>query len=245
MISGVRASSTRIEFDLVDDREGVAALDHLPHVVFHVVAQIVEAELVVRAVCDVGGIGLTALIVVKPVHDHADGHAEELVNLPHPLRVAACEIVVDGDDMHALAAERVEIDGGGRDKGLAFAGAHLRDRALVQDQAADQLDVEVALLEGALGGFAHRRKSAGGQVVNRLTGGEFGPKLVGLRAELLVGQRFEFGLERVDRGDHRAVALEAAVVGRTENPFHYGVDFQGAEHLRPFQSRLSKLSLRS
>ena len=44
--------------DLVDDGEGVAALDHLRHVVFHIVAEIVEAEFVVRAVGDVGGVGL-------------------------------------------------------------------------------------------------------------------------------------------------------------------------------------------
>ena len=47
--------------DFVDDGEGVAALDHLRHVVFHVVAQIVEAEFVVGAVGDVGGVGLAAL----------------------------------------------------------------------------------------------------------------------------------------------------------------------------------------
>ncbi len=42
--------------DLVDDAEGVAALDHVlaPH--RHVVAQVVEAELGVRAVRHVGGV---------------------------------------------------------------------------------------------------------------------------------------------------------------------------------------------
>ena len=57
MISGVRASSTRIEIDLVDDRVIVTALHHRLAVVFHVVAQIVEAELVVGGVGDVGGVG--------------------------------------------------------------------------------------------------------------------------------------------------------------------------------------------
>ena len=97
--------------DFVDDGEGVAALDHLRHVVFHVVAQIVEAELVVRPVGDVGGVGLAALLVVEPVHDHADRQAEELVDLAHPLGVAAGEVVVDGDDMDAFAGERIQIDG--------------------------------------------------------------------------------------------------------------------------------------
>ena len=59
MISGVRASSIRIEFDLVDDGVDVPALDHVLQPVLHVVAQIVEAELVVGAVGDVAVVGLS------------------------------------------------------------------------------------------------------------------------------------------------------------------------------------------
>ena len=40
---------------------------------------------------------------------HTDGQAEEAVNLTHPLGVALGEIVVDGDDMRALARQRIEI----------------------------------------------------------------------------------------------------------------------------------------
>ena len=71
MISGVRASSIRIEFDLVDDRVDVAALDHVLGPVLHVVAQIIEAELVVGAVGHVAGIGRLALGILQPMHDHA------------------------------------------------------------------------------------------------------------------------------------------------------------------------------
>ena len=224
--------------DLVDDGEGMAALHHLRHVVFHVVAQIVEAELVVGAVGDVGGVGLAALVVVEAVDDDADGHAEELVDLAHPLGVAAGEIVVDGDDVHALAGERVEIDGERRDQRLAFAGAHLGDRALVQHQAADQLNVEMALLERALGGLAHGGESGRDQIVERLAGGELGAELGGLGAQLIVAQRVELGLQRVDRGDLRPIALQPAVVGRAEDPLHHRVELQRrAEHFRPFQCR--------
>jgi len=55
--------------DLVDDREDVAALDHVLHAILHVVAQIVEAELVVGAVGDVAVVGLLALLVVEAMHD--------------------------------------------------------------------------------------------------------------------------------------------------------------------------------
>jgi hypothetical protein len=59
------------------------------HVVFHIVAQIVEAEFVVGAIGDVGGVGLPALVVVEAMHDHADAHAEEAVDLAHPFGIAA------------------------------------------------------------------------------------------------------------------------------------------------------------
>ena len=44
--------------DLVDDREGALALHPLVELGDHVVAQVVEPELVVRAVRDVRGVGL-------------------------------------------------------------------------------------------------------------------------------------------------------------------------------------------
>ena len=165
MISGVRASSIRIEFDLVDDGEVVPALDHRAELVLHVVAEIVEAVFVVGAVGDVAGIGFAALVVVEAVDDDADRHAEELVDLPHPVGVAAGEIVVDGDDVDALAGERVEVDGERGDQRLALAGLHLGDGAFVEHHAADQLHVEMALAEGALGGLADGGEGGDEQIV--------------------------------------------------------------------------------
>ena len=220
--------------DLVDNGEVVPALHHLRHIVFHIVAQIVEAELVIGAVGDVGGVSLVALLVVEAMHDDADAHAEETVDLAHPLGVAAGEVVVDGDDVHALAGERVEIGGESRDQRLAFAGAHFRDGALVQHEAADQLDVEMALLEGALGGFAHGGESGGCEIVERLSGGEGGAELIRLALQLLVAQRREFRLQRIDGGNLGPIALEPPIIGGAEHLLQYR-----AEHIRPFRPRAS------
>ena len=57
--------------DLVHDREGVAALDLFGEVLGHVVAQVVEAELGVRAVDDVARVGALLLLVGLHVLDHA------------------------------------------------------------------------------------------------------------------------------------------------------------------------------
>ena len=152
----------------------MAALHHLVARVLHVVAQVVEAELVVGAVGDVGGVGGLALGVGQAVDDDADGEAEEIVDLAHPVGVAAGEVVVDGDDVDALAGQRIEIDRQGRDQRLAFTGAHLGDGALVEHHAADQLHVEVAHAEHALAGLAHHGEGRDEQVVELLALGELG-----------------------------------------------------------------------
>ena len=150
--------------DFVDDGVVVAALHAVLDFELHVVAQVVEAELVVGAVGDVGGVGGAALVVVEVVDDDADGEAEELVDLAHPLGVALGQVVVDGDHVNAVTGERVEVAGEGGDEGLAFAGLHFGDLALVQHHAADQLHVEVAHLHGAPAGLADNRKGFGKQL---------------------------------------------------------------------------------
>ena len=71
--------------DLVDDREVMRTLDVLLQVELHVVAQVVEAELVILAVSDVAGVSGLAIGVADAVHDHADGEAEKRVDAAHPL----------------------------------------------------------------------------------------------------------------------------------------------------------------
>ncbi len=240
MISGVRASSIRIEFDLVDDGVDVPALDHVLQPVLHVVAQIVEAELVVGAVGDVAVVFLLALLVVEPVHDDADGQPEELVDLAHPLGVALGEVVVDGDDVHAAAGERVEIDRQRCDQRLAFAGLHLGDLAVVQDHAADELHVEMALAERALAGLAHGGEGRHQDVVERGAVGDLFLEGLGARAQLLVGELLEFLLQRVDGVDAGLIGADAALVGRAENlagerADHAGIPFRGRNASLPNQ----------
>ena len=85
----------------------MAALHHLLFVDRHIVAQIIEAQLVIRAVGDIGGIGRAALLRGQIVDDEADGQPQKTVDLAHPLRVALGEIIVDRDDVHAPSGQRV------------------------------------------------------------------------------------------------------------------------------------------
>ncbi len=195
----------------------VAALDHLAHIVSQVVAQIVEAEFVVGAVGDVGGVGAVALALAQAVDDDAHVHAQEAVDLPHPLRVALGQIVVDGDHVHALAGQGVEIDGQGGDQGLAFAGPHLGDAAPVQHHAANQLHIVVTLAERALGRLAHGGEGLVHEVVEGLALGEAVAELLGFGPQLFIRQGGVLRLQRIDQQRARQVRLDLAVVGRAEN----------------------------
>ena len=216
----------------VDDGELVAALDAIVQVVLHVVAQVVEAEFVVGAVGDVGGVGGAALHVVQIVDDHADGQAQHVVNGAHPFGVAAGQVVVDGDDVHAAAGERVQIGGQGGDERLAFAGLHFGDFAFVQDHAADQLHVEMAHAQRAAARFADQGERRDQGRLDRILQfllvvgigdleafhalEDLRPEFRRLRAQFLVGKFFHLRLERVDRLDEGLDALDVALVLRAD-----------------------------
>ena len=134
------------------------ALDVILDIELHVVAQVVEAELVVLAVSDIGAIGDLALLIGHAVDDDADRQAEEIVNSPHPFGIAPRQVVVDGDDVHTASRQRVQHRGQSRDQRLALAGFHFGDSSLMQHHAADELHVEVALADSPLGGLAHDGK---------------------------------------------------------------------------------------
>ena len=216
-MSGVRASSTRIEFDLVDDREVVIPLQDLRQVRLHVVAQVVEAQLVVGGVGDVGVVGDLLGRLFHAGDHHAHAEPERVVDEAHPLGVAAGEVVVDGDDVDAAAGQRVEIDRERRHQGLALAGLHLRNVALVQEDAAHELHVEGAEAEGAPGGLPGVREGLGEQVVEGLALGEALAELDGLGGDSGVIKSLELRLESVDRLDQRTRRLDLSVVRRAED----------------------------
>ena len=227
---------------LVDDRVVQLALHQLLERETHVVAKVIEAELVVGPVGDVGPVGFLARarpqrrqadvrchvrrVVQKRrlVLDHADGESERLVDGAHPLRVAFGQIVVDGDDVDAPPGQRVQIRRQRRHERLALAGRHLGDCSGVEHHATDQLDVEVPHADRAA-----RRLTADGErltqdLVDGLTPGEPLPELVGLRAEPRFVERLQRRFESVDGDDGRHHPLDVALVLGAEDLLQQSVD---------------------
>ena len=199
------------EVDLVDDRVLVTALELLVLGDGHVVAQVVEPELVVGAVGDVGGVGLTLQVAVVDLRqDDPDVEPEVPVDPPHPLGVALGQVVVGGDEVHTLAEQRVQIERERRDEGLALTGLHLGDPAEVQRRPAHDLDVEVALADRAHGRFAGGGERLGEQVVEEIDPGVVVARLVEAlaevareRAEIGLGEPLHLRLERADARRNR------------------------------------------
>ena len=225
---------------LVHDGEVVPTLHVVREIELHVVAQVVEAELVVRAVRDVAPVRNLPLGIVQIVLDDADRHAEEPIDAAHPLGVAARQVVVDSDDVHALAFEGVEIGRKRGDQRLALAGLHLRDVSLVQHHSAHELDVEVPHVEHAAARFADDGKGFGQKIVDRRRvsviagGGHPGAELDGLRPQLLVGERLHRGFERVDFGNDRPKPFQLTLVLSPND-----LDEEGLQHARPNEARIS------
>ena len=147
--------------DFVNDGEIQLPLHPLAGRVDHVVAQVVETEFVICAIGDVTRERrlLGGMIHLREID--TDRQPEEAMQPAHPLGVAAGKVVINRDDMHALAGQGIEVCRERRHQGLAFTGTHFGDLAVVQHHAADQLHVEVAHPECTLAGLAHNRKGFG------------------------------------------------------------------------------------
>ena len=231
--------------DLVDDRVVELALDQLLEREAHVVAEVVEAELVVRPVRDVGEVRFPPLARPEPreagvgrhvgriveerrlVLDDRDRQPELVVDRAHPQRVAPREVVVDGDDVDAPPGEAVEHRGQRRDEGLALAGGHLRDLALVEHHAAHELDVEVAHAEPPAADLPHHREDLGEDLVEVGPFLELLPQLVRALAESLVRPASDLGLQRVDGGHPGPHPLDVALVLGPEDLAEDEIDHDG------------------
>ena len=199
--------------DFVDDRVVQLALRLLLDRRLHVVAQVVEAELVVGSVSDITSVNPATFRRVHLGLDRADGHAQAAEKRAHPFGVAPGEVVVHGDDVNPLALQRVEVGRERGDERLAFAGDHFGDTAGVENHAAHQLDVVMPHLQSTPTRFATGGERLGKQVVKSRSLPEPGAKLRGLRQKLFVAQRLHCRLKRVDLVDHRAHFSNLSLVG--------------------------------
>src|SRR5882724_3387596 len=198
--------------DFVHDGKGQFALYAILQTKREVVAQVIEAEFIVRAVGDVAGVRRALLVGRLSVLDDAHLESQKAEHRTHPLRVALRQVFIDRNDMHALAGESVQVRRQGGHQRLTFARAHFRDLAGVQREAADQLNIEVTQPQLAARRFTHQGKGLGDQIVQRSTGRKARLELPRLFGELFVRQSADARLEGVHRRDGAAQLLHQALI---------------------------------
>ena len=202
---------------LVDDGEVVVALVHVLQFGLHVVAQIVEPKLVVRRIGDVGGVSFGLLGVGLAGVDHTGLEPERAVDLAHPFGISLGEVVVHGDDVDALAGQRVQIGREGGDERLAFARLHLGDVAFVEEHAAHKLNVEGAKAQRPLARLAAVGEGFGHDRLEALAPRDTLFQLGSLGNQTFVRQRLELRLHLVDLGDDRTLGFDQPVVCRSKD----------------------------
>ena len=210
------------------------ALYHIFLIDRHVVAQVVEAYLVIGAVGYVAGVGGAALILRKPVHYNAAGKAHKAVDLSHKFPLVRGEVIVYGDDMHAVARKGVQICGKGRGKRFSIARLHFGDAPLVKHHAAEQLYSEGVLTQNPAARLAEGGVRLGQNIVERLAVRQtrFQPRR--LRLKFAVGHRGVFARKRLYRVDRRVKFLYFAGTCVPEEFFQKCV----CHIFRPFTDRV-------
>ena len=178
------------------------------------IAKVVETGFLGGDVGHVRQVGGAPLCGRHPLLHVADRDPEPAIDRAHPLGIAAREIVVERQDVHAATRERVERRGHHGRQGLAFAGQHLDDLPVVQGEGRHELHVERALPEGAAGGLADEREEGHAQRVARLAGASALAERLAPIAHLLVGQLAGRAFELANGGDERCVAAQVEADGR-------------------------------
>ena len=129
------------------------------------------------------------------------------IDAPHPAGVPAGQVIVYRDDVHAFAGEGIQVGGQDRDQGFTFTGFHFGDFALVEDDAADELDVEGSHTQGPEGSLPGYGEGLGEEVVQGLPPVQALLEVGGFGGEIRIGKlahlRFEGGY-LVHEGGHAA-----------------------------------------
>ena len=126
-------------------------------------------------------------------------------------------------------------------RGLSLASAHLRDMTVVQRDAADNLNVEVAHIDGPPGGLTDRGEGLGQQLLQGLTGGAASSEFVGPGPELGIRELLQLGLEDVDALDRLAHPSNLPLVTATDDFPDYTRDHAFARAKKWQISRLFRL----
>ena len=187
----------------------------------HIVTQVVKTKLIVRHVGDVAVVRLPALLRLHIVQDNANLESQELMYLSHPLRITLSQIVIDRDNMHALALQCVQIRREQTGLRLTFTGSHLGDPSLMQDDTTDQLYPVMLCIQNPARRLTHYRVGFHQKVVQRLSICQSFLKFLCLISELLITQLDHLRTERFDLVDQPLDPLDLSFAVCSKHFLYY------------------------
>ena len=157
-------------------------------VIHQVIAQIVKAKFIVRAVGHIGAIRGDFLIAFHARQIHTHAQTEKVIQNTHIGRITFGQIIIHGHDVYAFARERVQIHRQRGHQGFSLARAHLGDVPFMQNHTANHLHIKMAHFQHPIGRFTHHRIRLNQERLERcavlITLFELG----GFRGQLLVAQ---------------------------------------------------------
>ena len=183
---------------LIDDGIMQSTQNQLFLVNNHVITQIIKSQFVVGNISDITLVSFLSLLGGHAVQYHADLQSQELMYLTHPLRITLRQIVIDGNDMDALAFQSIQISRKGRHQRLTFTGTHLCDTSLMQDDTTDQLYSVVLHVQNTLCSLSYGCISLRKQIVQSLSLGQTLLVLLGLTTQFLIGKCLHCRAECLD-----------------------------------------------
>ena len=182
----------------------------------HIVAQIVKTVFVVGTVSNIGCVGFTLGRRRQAGHVNPNGHPQEFKQGAVVLRITLRQIIVDGDHVNAFAGQRIQIGRQRCGQRFTFTGTHFCNTAVVENHAAQQLNVKVTHAEDAFTGFTHDGKGFRDQALQGFAFFQASAELSGFPFQFVVGQFFHGRFHGVDHVDGFAHTTQRTVVTTTE-----------------------------
>ena len=154
---------------LVDDDVVVFPLHQVFDSLRHIVTQVVKAKLVVGAIGDVAVVLFATFLRIHLSHDDTGAQTQVTVHTTHQFSLVRSQVVVNGHDVYAFAAQSPQVARQRSYQSLAFTGFHFGNVAPMQGRPAHNLFPEVTQPEHPIGGFTHRCESFNHEVVKFLS----------------------------------------------------------------------------
>ena len=228
--------------NFVDNGVIMTTLHTIFQVHTHIVTQVIKPELTVCTVGNIGRVSLLAghhtqlvLVLVRRLFlgvdqkrffavfgarrhlQHAHAQPQHIVDRSHPTCITPRQIIVNGDQVHPLTGQRIQVDGQRGNQRFTFASAHLGNFSPVQCNTADHLHIIMPLPDGTLAGLAYNGKCLDQQIVQCFILRQPGAEFNRFGRQPLIGQFFIRCFQGIDFVNQVGKFIDLAFVGVAPN----------------------------